>query len=129
MSEFQTLDTGTRIDFITGSRRDSDAGKPRYDLVGRHALRREADLMARGAQKYGERNWELGQPISRSFASLLRHAYQWAEGETAEDHLAAVRFNAASIIHVLEEVAAGRLPIELIDLPEIRRQFDGRPSR
>lgn len=111
-----TLDSGSRVDFVTGSRRDVSAGKPRYDLIGRHMLRRLAELMARGAEKYGERNWELGQPTARSFESLLRHAYQFVDGDELEDHLAAVIFNAMSLIHVLEEIKLGHLPPELDNL-------------
>lgn len=113
---FALKDSGQREDFATGSRRDTQDGKPRYDLVSRHALRREADLMAKGAVKYGDRNWEKGQPFARTFASLLRHAYAYADGDRVEDHLAAVRFNAGALIHFEVEIAAGRLPADLNDM-------------
>lgn len=114
--DYTTVDSGERVDFITGSRRDSNKGKPRYDLIGRWLLKRLAALMARGAEKYGENNWLAGQPISRSYESLFRHMIQWRDGDTTEDHASAVAFNIGSIIHVQEEIKAGRLPKELWDL-------------
>lgn len=114
--DYVVKDSGERLDFMTGSRRDTNKGKPRYDLIGRHGLKRLADLMARGAEKYGENNWMLGQNISRSYESAFRHLMQWRDGEVDEDHLAAVVFNIFSIIHVEEEIRAGRLPEELWDI-------------
>lgn len=113
---FTLKDSGQREDFATGSRRDTQDGKPRYDLVSRHALRREAELMAKGAVKYGERNWEKGQPFARTVASLLRHVYAYIDGDRSEDHLAAIRFNAGALVHFEEEIAAGRLPADLNDM-------------
>lgn len=101
---------------ITGAKRDNQDDKERYDLLPLHALKRDAALYKRGAEKYGDRNWEKGQRVSRTLASLWRHLVAYQMGERTEDHLAAIRFNAASIIHVEEEVEAGRLPSELLDL-------------
>jgi hypothetical protein len=106
---YETKDSGERVEFETGSRRDTEVGKPRYDLIGKHGLLamakyleggefeaaesvretckelaegveldkmdkkylemfvRLADLLERGAKKYGEHNWSKGQPTSRSF--------------------------------------------------------------
>ena len=111
-----TVDSGQRQDFDTGSRRDSQAGKGRYDLLPPEAIRRYAQLLERGAEKYGDRNWELGQPFSRVISSMLRHAFQAAAGQNDEDHLAAVIFNAAALITMQERIAAGALPAELNDL-------------
>lgn len=114
--DFVVKDSGQRINFDTGSVRDTNEGKPRYDLIGRHFLRRLADHLTKGAKKYGERNWEKGQPVSRSYESALRHLIQWRDGDTAEDHLAAVAFNVGSIIHVQEQVKLGLLPDNLLNL-------------
>lgn len=113
---FVVKDSGEREGFTTGSVRDTDDGKPRYDLISHHGLRRLADHMAKGAVKYGDRNWELGQPTDRFYASLFRHLMAWRDGETSEDHLAAVVFNAFGIIHMEEEVEAGTLPPTLLTL-------------
>ena len=97
---YETKDSGERMEFETGSRRDTQTGKPRYDLIGPEGLERLAALMARGAEKYGENNWRLGQKASRYYASMFRHMMQWAQGDNTEDHLAAVCFNAFGIMHL-----------------------------
>lgn len=101
---------------VTGAQRDNQEGKLRFDLIGIHMLRRVAVLLAEGAKKYSERNWEKGQRVSRTYASLFRHLIAYAEGDRVEDHLASVVFNAMSIMHVEEEVQANRLPRELLDM-------------
>lgn len=98
--DYITVDSGNREQMPTGSQRDTQDDKPRYDLIGVEGLERVAGLMGRGARKYGENNWRLGQPASRYFASMMRHAYQWAMGDDTEDHLAAVVFNAFGIMHI-----------------------------
>jgi hypothetical protein len=113
---FETKGSGQRQEFATGSRRDSQDGKGRYDLLPPEAIRRYAQLLERGADVYGGRNWELGQPFSRVLSSMLRHAFQAAAGQDDEDHLAAVIFNAAALITFQERIADGTLPAELNDL-------------
>lgn len=103
--------------FSTGAVRDTQDGKLRFDLIGVHMMKRLSALLVRGASNYGERNWEKGQNVARTFASLFRHVVGYQEGDQTEDHLAAIVFNAMSIIHVEEEVRAGRLAAELLDLP------------
>ncbi len=102
---------------VTGAQRDNQEGKYRFDLIGLHMLKRLARLLERGARKYAERNWEKGQETSRTLASLWRHVVAYQEGDREEDHLAAIVFNAMSIMHVEGEVLAGRLPAALLDLP------------
>lgn len=113
MTTFKTLDSGKRQEFETGARRDTQDDKPRYDLISVIALKRLAELMGRGAEKYGDRNWEEGIPLSRFYASLFRHMIQWAEGDTTEDHLAAVLFNAMGILHTEQLIVWGDLPVTL----------------
>lgn len=115
MTMFETKDSGKRQQFETGARRDTQDDKPRYDLISTIALKRFAELMGRGAAKYGDRNWEQGIPLSRFYASMFRHMMQWAEGDVSEDHLAAVLFNAAGIIHTEQKILDGELPISLAD--------------
>lgn len=96
---FVTLDSGQRERFGSGARRDTQVGKPRYDLMPPGPLRRVAELYARGAAKYDDHNWAKGMPTSRALASLMRHLYAGVEGESQEDHWAAVVFNAFAIMH------------------------------
>lgn len=67
-------------------------------------MKRLAELYARGAEKYDENNWAKGQPYSRLYASMYRHMLQWREGDTDEDHLAGVIFNAMAIMHFDSEM-------------------------
>lgn len=99
-----TKDSGERAEFASGMRRDTNKGKPRFDLLWprgipyeKQPLYRLAMLMARGAEKYDDRNWELADPngpeVARFDESGLRHYAQKIAGETDEDHAAAVLFN------------------------------------
>lgn len=102
---FTTLDSGERVDFPSGMRRDTDKGKPRYDLIPRPMLKRLAELYARGAEKYGDDNWTLADSqaeVDRFQASAFRHFMQWLEGDRDEDHGIAVVFN----IFAAETIAA-----------------------
>lgn len=96
--KFITKDSGKRQSFETGMVRDTQDGKPRYDLIPVQSLKRLADLYARGAIKYDDNNWQKGQPYSRAYASLFRHVIAWREGDRSEDHLAAVAWNAFALM-------------------------------
>ena len=91
-------DSGQREDFPTGSKRDTRSGKGRFDLLPPRCITRLAKHYENGAVKYGDRNWEKGQPSSRYMDSLLRHAFRYLDGERNEDHLAAVVWNAFGIM-------------------------------
>ena len=115
MPEFtEVKDSGEREDFDTGSVRDSRAGKGRYDLLSPWAMRRLARHTENGAAKYGDRNWELGQPMSRNTDSAIRHIFNFLEGERSEDHLAAAVWNLMAIMH-FEETLPEDSPLR--DLP------------
>lgn len=114
---FVTKDSGERQEWDTGSRRDSREGKGRFDLLPVDAVRRLAQLMERGAVKYGDRNWELGQPLSRFLDSALRHTFQVVEGDESEDHAIAAAWNLFAFVHTQARIRAGELPAELDDLP------------
>lgn len=97
---FETKDSGERVEFSTGMKRDIQTNKPRYDLIGSgwDLIKRWGELMARGAIKYGELNFEKAateEELKRFKASGLRHMIQWFEGDIDEDHAAAVCFNIA----------------------------------
>ena len=100
---FETKDSGEREEFDSGMVRDTERGKPRFDLLfpkgipyTEQIMTRFAALMERGVAKYGERNWEQANSqieLDRAKSSAIRHMMQWANGETDEDHAAAVFFN------------------------------------
>jgi len=108
--EFTTKDSGKREEFPTGMRRDTQDDKPRYDLLDRPFLKRWAELMARGAKKYGENNWKKAateEELARFKASAIRHLYQWLDDDNTEDHAAAVAFNLAGAEMVKDKLREG----------------------
>lgn len=113
-----TKDSGQREEFPTGSRRDTREGKGRYDLLSPLAIRRLALVLERGAVKYGDRNWERGQPLSRYLDSCLRHVFQYLSGNREEDHLAQAMWNLHAALHTEEQILSEKLPVTLNDLPE-----------
>lgn len=100
--QFITKDSGKRIDYPSGMRRDTQENKPDFYLCltdqpyEEQLLTRWAALMARGAEKYGRRNWQLAsseEELERFKSSAIRHLMQWITGNEDEDHAAAVLFN------------------------------------
>ena len=119
-------DSGNRKEFPGGGMRDTAAGKPRFELLWTEAqpyddqmLTRAARWMARGAEKYESRNWELfdsPEALEHAKASLLRHTYKLLAGETDEDHAAAVWFNTQAIEYIRWKQLKG--------LEEVEKEFD-----
>lgn len=110
-------DSGAREHFDSGSRRDSREGKGRYDLLSPAAISWLAKQMEAGAVKYGDRNWELGQPLSRFVDSALRHSFAVLAGKTDECHAAAALWNWHAFLHTADAIRRGELPAELADIP------------
>ena len=115
MNDFVVKDSGERVEYPTGMRRDTNEGKPRYDLVvpetmKENMLKRWAVHMAKGAVKYGDRNWELAstpEELNRFKESAFRHFMQWLQGETDEDHASGVYFNIQCAEYVKERLNEG----------------------
>lgn len=95
-----TKDSGKRKQFNSGMVRDIDEGKPRYDLIPPELLKRLADLYTRGAEKYGDYNWQKAnspEEYQRMKASAWRHFIDWSAGwNTEEDHAIATIWNIIS---------------------------------
>ena len=97
--EWMIKDSGKREEYDSGMHRDTTEGKPRFDLIEQGMLKRWANHMAGGAEKYGDRNWELAkseEELNRFKASAYRHFWQWFNGLEDEDHASAVFFNIAA---------------------------------
>lgn len=104
----------SRIRFEGGGMRDSQNGKPRFDLLlpegvpfERQYLTRVAKLMAKGAEHYEDRNWEKfndKEALNRAKSSAFRHFMQWITGEDDEDHAAAIFFNVMAAEYVKERI-------------------------
>lgn len=115
--ESKLKDSGERREFSTGSVRDGDEGKGRFDLLSAVSLTLDAKHMQKGANKYADRNWEKGQPLSQYINSALRHITKAMMGLTDEPHMDAAAWNINAYRHTLMMIEAGALPEELDDRP------------
>lgn len=96
---------------LSGALRSDSSGKGRFDLLSPFALRRVALVCERGAEIYGDRNWEKGVPYHRFIDSALRHVSQYMMGMRDEDHVAQAVWNLMCILHF------DATQPELFDLP------------
>lgn len=105
MKIYITKATGKKASFKSGMMRDTNSNKARFDLVIPNnqsytdtLLHRWSALLSRGAEKYGERNWEKAnsrKELNRFRESAFRHMVQWFIESTDdnEDHAAGIIFN------------------------------------
>lgn len=112
--KYQTKDSGQRVDYDSGMRRDVAEGKPRFDLIPYEPLKRLAELYARGAEKYGDCNWQLAnseEELTRFRASAARHFHQWLNDEQDEDHAIATVWNIFAYEFISEKLNKCRDPL------------------
>lgn len=57
-----------------------DKGKARLELLPPELLFATAEVLTFGANKYADRNWELGMKWSRVFGACMRHLWSWWAG-------------------------------------------------
>jgi hypothetical protein len=106
---FETKDSGKRVEYPSGMKREVADDKPDYTLCHLPMLKRWAEIMTRGKAKYGKDNWKRAcsqEELDRFKASAFRHFVQWLSGEKDEDHAAAVIFNLAAAEYVQEVIDA-----------------------
>lgn len=125
---FEMKHGASQQDFSTGAKRDTQAGKLRYDLISPFALKRLAVIYTKGAEHYGDRNWEKGIPFSRMVASMMRHLNQFLMGDMDEDHLAQAIWNGVGILHFQEMLGRHVLPESLDDLPDYSPEYVAIPK-
>lgn len=82
--------------------------RARFDLIPWDQIWKLSELYGAGAEKYAPRNWEKGYDWSLSYASLMRHAVQFWEGESIDPetkchHLTSVIFHALALMRFEEE--------------------------
>lgn len=58
-----------------------DTGKSRIELIAPELPFALGEVLAVGAQKYEERNWEKGMKWSRCFGACMRHLWAWWAGK------------------------------------------------
>lgn len=109
-------DSGKRQEFETGSKRDTRDGKGRFDLLPYQSVFEIARIFEEGAKKYGDRNWEKGQPLSRYIDSAMRHGFKVIGGWKDENHAAMSAWNWIAFIETRDKIAKGKLPKELDDI-------------
>lgn len=97
-------------EWSTGSQRDDQEGKGRYDLLPWYSIHRVAMRMEFGAKKYGDDNWKKGQPLDQYLNSAIRHIAKWYCAEDTEDHMAAAAWNILAFMWTQKEIEEGRLP-------------------
>lgn len=97
---YEDVGDGDRAAYLLDSIQASEEGL----REGGPIVVRWAELMGRGALKYGERNWEKArtpEELARFKASAFRHFVQWYfDINKEEDHAAAVFFNVAGAEYV-----------------------------
>lgn len=79
--------------FPSGAVRDAHGGKGRLDLLPPCSLLRLSRLYEKGAEMYGEDNWQKGIPLHSYIDSAIRHILKYQHGCDDEDHLAAAAWN------------------------------------
>lgn len=94
--------------------RESSDGKPRFDLLifpnleyQDQPLTRWAQMMADGAEKYPEKNFQDASSVKdyeRFKESAFRHFMQWYCDEGDQDHMASLFFNVACAEYCLENI-------------------------
>lgn len=81
---YSTDEVKTMVAAVTSEGRKDDQGKPPYHLLAPEYLDATAQVLAFGAKKYSERNWEHGMNWSRPFSALMRHMWAWWRGEALD---------------------------------------------
>jgi hypothetical protein len=111
MNDFRTKDSGESEQYASGMKRDVTIDKTLWHLVASGPMmKRWAELMTRGAEKYGEDNWlnaDSEDEYQRFRSSAFRHFMQWYLNlNPDEDHAAAVYFNIDGAEYVRDRLAS-----------------------
>lgn len=100
--DYNQQETPTKGDsFVIADRFDTN--KLRMDLLPVEWTVELSKVLTRGAEKYGDNNWQKGMEWSRCVGSLYRHLTKWQSGitfdsETQCHHLAHVAWNALALL-------------------------------
>ena len=116
MSSTALKDSGKRESFSTGSQRDAQAGKGRFDLVPSWVIWLVSRVYEEGAIKYASRNWEKGQPLGQYIKSAENHLAKLKMGMRDEPHASMVVWNMIGYIFTGVLIKLGRRPAELNDM-------------
>lgn len=104
-----------RVKLPSGATR-SDIGDAGFSLLQPAALLADARRMGLGAKNHGPNNYRLGQPYSVVVDHMMKHLVEWLGGDRGDDHLAALRWGAGTLIEQEQRIERGELPASLDDL-------------
>jgi hypothetical protein len=98
--------------------RKNDGGKPRWGLLPYDALEEVVIVLTKGADVYGDRNWESGISFDRLFSAAQRHQIAWWQNRENFDK----ESNLNHLAHAVAEL------LFLIALQQRgKNEFDNRP--
>jgi len=111
------MDKGEKIiQQSDGGNRGVKKYKGKYTLIPPHGMNRVARWYELGAEKYGLRNWEKGLSPDECLECLIRHTEKYLDKWTDEDHLAAIIWNAFSLMHYEQHLDVNEVYKKLWDL-------------
>ncbi len=100
MEEYVTKDSGNRETYDSGMVRDTQLGKPRFDLMDPVGVpyrelysTRIAIALAKDAEEYGDRHWEKEEGEAGLAAAMFStdlYLHKWKAGEADQDYAAYV---------------------------------------
>lgn len=105
-------------------------GKTRHDLLPAYGINEIAKVLTFGADKYADRNWELGMKWSKVLASLKRHINAFESGEdfdkeTGLSHMAHAATNALFLVEYTKTYPQGDdRPHSYLNPPKIGLDID-----
>jgi hypothetical protein len=79
--DIEKREQSTSLPNMTGIKHDTNKSM-RPELITSEFIEELSKVLAYGAHKYSDRNWEKGMKWSRPFGALLRHIWSWWKGET-----------------------------------------------
>ena len=107
-------DSGERNEFISGMLREPTMDRPRFELMFPLDQKYEdtllfklGNVLAKGAGKYSDRNWEkcnTKEELERFKEASFRHFLQFMTGEIDEDHLGALLFNLNAMNYLMSKI-------------------------
>lgn len=98
----------------------ADGDKPRPDLICPAFILGLSKVLAFGAKKYADRNWEKGFTYGRLFGALMRHMWAWwggqdADPETGLSHLDHAAFCIMALKNHEVLAARSNAPVNALD--------------
>jgi hypothetical protein len=116
LEAFVVKDSGKRLEFQSGMKRDVTEDKIDYTLaLDGPMFKRLAIHLTKGAKKYDKRNWMKANSLEeyqRFRESAMRHFLDWYNGLRDEDHAAGVLFNINGAEYVRDKLDKKSLPTE-----------------